>query len=203
MRSSRLTTFLLLAGFLICGSRTSAQLFGDRNIKRNRKARTMDSTTIVNGAERFVRGNRTTNDFVGAGADITATSVGATQTGSTVPVQGSVTGLTEETSPAVNIPRTRTATGIYAERLAIAFKPSTKKRFRLRLRSRSTLSKPLSRIAQHRGFEVKLSPADSTVLIRGTVRSERQKRIAELLVLFEPGIGTVTNELRVEPTSSR
>jgi hypothetical protein len=45
-------------------------------------------------------------------------------------------------------------------------------------------------------FEV--SVADGVAILRGTVASERDRKMAALLVGFEPGIGRVQNELTVE-----
>ncbi len=196
-----LRTILLLSAISVCCSSASAQLFGDTDISRNRKRKSVDSAAVVTGSEKFVRGNRTAGDFVGAAAAGEATFVGAALAPTTAVALGSVAGLVEEAAPRVNVPRTRTVAGIYAERLTVAFEPLANEGIRLPFRT--TLSEPLSQIATNRGFEVTLSPMDSSVLLRGTVESPRQKRIAELLVLFEPGIGTVTNELRVEPKRSR
>ena len=196
-----LHTVLLLTGISICGGSASAQLFGDRSIRPNRRPQATNSAAMITGSERFVRGNRTADDFVGAGTSATGTFVGATPPAAISRVTGTVVGPTEEPATQVNVPRSRAAAGLYAERLTINFEPRAGEGFRLP--PPTALSGSLSRIARRRGFELALSPANAAALIQGTVSSERQKRIAELLVLFEPGIATVTNELRVEPTVSR
>ena len=191
---------LLLSAISVCCSSADAQLFGDVDISRNRKRKSLDSAAAITGSEKFVRGNRAAGDFVGTAATEEATFVGAAQAPPAAAVLSSVIGLTEEAAPRVNVPRTRTIAGIYPERLTIDFEPLPDGGMRLPFRT--SLSEPFNRIATNRGLEVTLSPTDSTVLLRGTVESRRQKRIAELLVLFEPGIETVTNELRVAPRRS-
>jgi len=198
LRVLTITLLLTVSG----ASTVSAQLFGDRDISRNRKRgpKNVESAATVTGSEKFFRGNRTIQDFVGAGDTTTSTFVGSSQAPTTTATTRSVTGLAEETAPQVNVPRRRRATGIYNERLTVGFGPRNQDG--IRLPSATTLSRQLSQIADDRGFQIQLSPGDSMAKLSGTVASERKKRIAELLVLFEPGIETVTNELRVEPKAS-
>jgi osmotically-inducible protein OsmY len=198
----RLLTMLLLIGTSTCSS-ASAQLVGDRDISSNRTRapKDLDSAATVTGSEKFVRGNRTAGDFVGAGDTEESTFVGASQAAPTAGATDSVTGLAEQTAPQVNIPKRRRATGIYAERLTIGFESHDNAG--IRLPAAASLSKQLSKIISDRGYQLQLSPGDSTAKLTGTVESQQKKRIAELLVLFEPGISTVENELRVEPKLSR
>ncbi|WP_390621871.1 BON domain-containing protein [Crateriforma conspicua] len=49
---------------------------------------------------------------------------------------------------------------------------------------------------------IEVSVQGRTATLRGLVASESEKSMAETLVLFEPGISTVTNQLRVTATSS-
>jgi len=197
----RLLTMLLLIGASTCSS-ASAQLFGDRDISRNRNRapKSADSAATVTGSEKFVRGNRTAGDFVGASGAGEATFVGALQAPPTAGAIDSVTGLEEQTAPQVNSPKRRRATGIYAERLTIGFESHADGG--IRLPAPASLSKQLSKIISDRGYQVHFSPGDSMAKLTGTVESQEKKRIAELLVLFEPGIATVKNELRVEPKLS-
>ena len=119
----RLHTVLLLTGISICGGSASAQLFGDRNIRPNRRPQATNSAAMITGSERFVRGNRTADDFVGAGTSATGTFVGATPPATIGRVTGTVVGPTEEPATQVNVPRSRAAAGLYAERLTINFEP--------------------------------------------------------------------------------
>lgn len=200
MFRDRLNIILVMSAVLICSSTASAQLFGDRDISRNRKKKSLDDAAAVTGTEEFVRGNRAADDFVGANATGPTTFVGTSQAPPPTAVSSSVAGLTEEAAPQVNVPRTRQTAGIYPERLSIAFEPRADGGYRVP--PKTGLSKSLSQIAEDRGVSMILSPSDSTVRLRGTVSSPQQKRIAELLALFEPGIETVENELRVEPKAS-
>ena len=199
-------TFFCSSVFFVCfvfsSNNASAQLFGNRDISSNRNERAVDSSTAVTGAERFVRGNRKAGDFVGTSRSEDATFVGAAK--ATGAVTRSVTGLAEPAEPAVsrvNVPRIPSLSGMYAERLTIAFEPIAGGRYRLPPKTK--LSDSLRTIVQNRGLKVQLSLSNSAVTLRGKVDSPQQKRLAELLVLFEPGIGTVTNELNVMPNLSR
>ena len=191
-------SIVLLICLVSCCNSTSAQLFGKRNIGRNRNTDTADSPAAITGAERFVRGNRTSGDFVGTTNTENTTFVGTAQ--ATGAVKRSVTGLVETAAPSVNVPRIRSPSGIYAERLRIAFEPIANSGYRLPPKTK--LSESTRTITEHRGLEVQLSLTDSAVTLRGTVQSPEQKRLAELLVLFEPGIETVTNALNVAPNAS-
>lgn len=198
----RLLTLLLLIGTSTCSS-ASAQLFGDRDISRNRNRapKDLDSAATVTGTEKFVRGNRTAGDFVGAGDTEESGFVGASQASPAAGATDSVTGLAEQTTPLVNIPKRRRATGIYAERLTIGFESHG--HGGIRLPGADSLSKQFNRIISDRGYQVQVLPGGSMAKLTGTVESQQQKRIAELLVLFEPGISIVENELRVESKLSR
>ncbi len=198
----RLLALLILTVPLACSS-ASAQLFGDRDISSNRTrtSKDLDSAATVTGSEKFVRGNRTAGDFVGAGDTEKSTFVGASQAPPAANATDSVTGLAEQTTPLVNIPKRRRATGIYAERLTIGFESHG--HAGIRLPAVASLSKQLSKIISDRGYQLQVSPGDSTAKLTGTVESQQKKRIAELLVLFEPGISIVENELHVESKLSR
>ncbi len=197
----RLITVIVLLS--VSAGTVSAQLFGDRDIGRNRDrgAKDVESAATVTGTERFVRGNRAADDFVGAAPAGAAGFVGSSQAPVGAATTDSVIGLAEEAVPQVNVPRQRRATGIYAERLSVGFEPRPGEG--IQLPPALILSEQLRQILDKRQFEVDLSAADSTATLRGTVDSPKQRRIAELLVLFEPGIATVKNELRVEPKAAR
>ena len=49
---------------------------------------------------------------------------------------------------------------------------------------------------------LEVSMAGRTATLRGTVESEHEKQLAGLMLLFEPGISKVQNELAVAPSDS-
>jgi hypothetical protein len=100
-----------------------------------------------------------------------------------------------ERSPAVNTTpagSVNRATGAYEPRLAIGFDVPGTPGARLsedltrRLRSVQTLDS---------SNRIEVSMEGRTAVLRGEVASERDRALIELLVLFEPGISSVRNEL--------
>jgi osmotically-inducible protein OsmY len=51
---------------------------------------------------------------------------------------------------------------------------------------------------QSRSVTIEVSPEDHSAILRGAVPSEADRQQTELLVMFEPGIQKVVNELTVD-----
>lgn len=195
--------FLVLISLAGTSADVSAQLFGDRQVGRNANTpSTPPLGGIVQGFERFLRGNRSEDSFVGAGSAAASAFAGGSQANTAADTaSSSVIGLTEEAAPPVNRVKQRKTAGIYAERLTADFQPSS--RFSTAPPERPVISQRLSDIAANRNVGITVSKTTREATVVGTVDSQHEKRIAELLVLFEPGIETVTNELHVAPRVPR
>lgn len=163
----------------------------------------------VRGNEEYIRGNRRKTDFVGTDLRESHDFVGSPSGDSGGRTQSGVTKRRTESNPDANrqprAPRPRTV--MYSPQLSVDFD------FRpLPLEQVSTdlgaqLETSLTRHAESavsigpiRSIEVSLE--GQTATLRGEVSSERERTLAELLALFEPGISNVQNELAVRPLSA-
>ena len=162
---------------------------------------TAESVGQLSGAERFVRGNRDADDFVGTDSGDRAGFIGSGGDNSG-PIQSATTGslVRTTTGPAINRTRVRSpAPYMYEARLRVGFDvnprslPAQETKVVQRL-MRARAIDPASSI------EVKLE--GSTAILSGTVGSGREKSLAGMLLTFEPGISTVKNELVVRPPSA-
>jgi len=155
---------------------------------------------------RYVRGNREAADFVGADSGDEAGFVGARHAESVEDVRSAVEGLRiERGAPDANrtqLPPTRRRAVMYRPRLRVGFQVE-------RPAAETVNSNLIDRL------ELSLAPSETgrievlveggTATLRGEVPSHRQRRLARLLLLLEPGISEVENELTVtaSPPTSR
>jgi len=188
---------------VVSGQDASAQLFGDTILNPNRQRRTSASDLSTSVIDRFLNSDRSSTGFVGAASPGQAPFVGAGNAaqigiGTTT---SAVTGLREETAPPVNVPRTRTAAGIYDPKLTIGFQyQRADGQKRPAGQARPTT---VQNYAATRGLSLVVSSDGTTAHLQGSVESPKQRRLAELIVLFEPGIETVVNDLTVESSEPR
>lgn len=195
----------------------NAQLFGDRSGNRlgSQQARTRPGSAAaaapeevgqVTGAERFLRGNRDRASFVGADRTETQNFVGSEQATMAGTIVSSTAGITPpaDSSRSINRPlKTPTTTQMYLPRISLRSLPPLQPRNQS---SQSATTRSISDpVAVRVAHAVKLasrSPIEvsvqgRTAILRGAVASEAEKRLTETLVLFEPGISEVTNQLTV------
>jgi hypothetical protein len=147
--------------------------------------------------ERLARGARGSDDFVGTDAAERRSFVGAQQSEAAEPVISAQEGLEIEQSPDANQGQTRTATpslGMYDPRLRVSFdfpqRPAAD--VTATLARRLQTSSAIRRLGR-----IEVSLEGQTATLRGAVASERDRSLARLLVLFEPGISSVKDELTV------
>jgi hypothetical protein len=194
-----------LIAFVICLTVTvntcSAQgLFGQRQLgggvsRRNSPAASSATPGSVTEGRRFSREARTVRDFVGgATAESGAPAFVGGNTAVTAAIS-SITGLREEVRVPLNRPRIIRPTGLYAERLSVSgdiLEP-------VNLPSDAVLISPsLESLIQSRSVTIEVSREDRSATLRGAVPSEHDRQTTELLVMLEPGIQTVVNELTVD-----
>lgn len=191
---------VLIIWSMMPADRASAQLFGPRSIGRNTRGpqvTPMELTGAVGRNRQFVGGQRAANDFVGTDRRDAAAFVGNDQATNDGDVTDSVTGLREQATVRVNRARVRKATGLYAARLSPAFAthlPSTGDSA-----ARPEFSIALNILSEQQGFQVSHSPAERSAVLTGTVRTKHDRQIAEILVMLEPGLENVKNDLQVVP----
>lgn len=167
-------------------------LFGERDLGGSLSRRTQPGS----GGRRFLRDARSAEDFVGStgAADAAAGFIG--RQSAVTAATSAVTGLREDARPPVNRPRTIRQGGLYAERLQLS--PETQAELQ-QVPKRQELSKSLETFIRSRSLTIEVSPEGHSAILRGAVPSERDRQTTALLVMFEPGIQKVENELTVDP----
>ena len=194
-----LTLFLLLALPHSC----DAQLFGPRNVGRNARGNQLTDTATagtVTEDRRFVRGTRSADNFVGADRQEATAFVGSSQTTNDGEVTTAVEGLREQPTVRVNRTATEPRRGMYRPRLRIGFSPQPLVQGgtgQKDLHPFNRISQPLRELSAERRFQISYVPTERVATLAGTVATEHDRRIAELLVSFEPGVETVKNDLQV------
>jgi hypothetical protein len=171
-------------------------MFGNRNLGNplTKRANPGVDTGTISGNERFIRGNRGRNNFVGSDVRDLAGFVGALQatTNAAPPPPPSAVDL-ESAASRINRPITRRPRNVmYSPRLAIGFEYTMPPNAELAetLQQHLNLTPGLT----ERG-SVSVSVQGSTVILSGSVPSEHDRELAELLVRFEPGVEDVRNDL--------
>jgi hypothetical protein len=210
---------LLVAGWLLAlGGEASAQLFGARTegTPVSRRVRPSLTTSTANGpaatstglqGARFLRENRSAKDFVGSDAEATAKHfVGAQEVGDATMVQSAVGDLRSRLATAVANRQLQAAaatptpnTAMNPPRLEVSFAYSAPSAEELP----SVLLQRLTACPEfHPIGPIAVSLAGRTAIVRGTVASARDRFLAQQLLLFEPGISTVKNDLLVQDSAS-
>lgn len=199
-----ITLFVAFSFVLLLSDSCHAQgLFGDRTLGGSLSKRSRPGATSTSGAvdpgRRFLRDERSISDFVGSNTTAEATSgfVGG-QSAATAAVS-SIVGLIEEARPPLNRPRIIRPTGLYPERLTLSpdvADPGSAASGNAADAPR--ISDSLYSFIQSRSLTIEVFPEDHLAILRGAVPSEADRQQTELLVMFEPGIQRVVNELTVD-----
>jgi hypothetical protein len=184
-----------------------AQMFGQRTLGRplSRRAPTGPTTQSqedvgqLQGTERFLRGNRSLQDFVGADTRERGGFVGEQAAAASGAVVSAVRDLRPRREMNLNQPlRASRSSQLYHPRLRVDFSFDRLSGEQLGARIRDQLQ-----VTETLGLQgpIEVSVAAGTATLRGAVASAHDREMAELLVRFEPGISTVINELAVQPPS--
>lgn len=202
------------------------QLFGDRTLgrsvsrqatpsaaSRTTSARPVGRTTgnntpgaqaagestgsLISADARFVRGNRSAADFVGSDTGETQAFVGRAQGVAAEEIRSAVDELEVELAPDAN----QTAGAVRPPRVPM-YAPRLRIDFGFAPQAASEVSAALTRRLQAAPFRAGTSPiavsvADGVATLRGEAASAQDRKLAELLVRFEPGIVSVQNQLTV------
>ncbi len=160
----------------------------------------------ITGDERYLRENRSAADFVGADSGESRGFVGGQATEvSAEDIQSAITEPLVRPGATVNVnrplaPQVPRSTEMYRPRLSIGFNFTRQTPRDTSLAARNQLR---TSHAIHSTAAIEVSIAGRTATVRGAVASEHERKLAELLLLFEPGISEVTNELEVKPPDPR
>jgi len=215
---TRLIAWMCIAAsaIFLYAPEASAQLFGQRNVGQplNRQTTASRNTSTGGGATRakepptglvdetarFIRGNREVTDFVGADGREEQQFVGRQQVGvDAEEIRSAVDDLAIQTGPDANqtvAPVMPPRVQLYPPRLKVAFDfaPAGASEVNARLSHHLETSLRLGAPSQ-----IEVSVAGDAAILRGVVASERERKLAELLLQFEPGIGRVENQLQIHP----
>jgi hypothetical protein len=178
-------------------------LFGQRSLGGSLSKRSRPGSASTSGAAdskpRFVRDEPSAGDLVGTTTAAEAASKFVGRESAVTAAVSSVMGLTEEARAPLNRPRIIRPTGLYAERLTLAPDVvNSGTTSQNNVAALPQISESLRSFIQSRSLTIEASPEDHSAILRGAVPSEADRQQTELLVMFEPGIQKVVNELTVD-----
>lgn len=156
-----------------------------------------DSTTgTITGSERFLRENRQPGQFVGTDMTEAQNFVGSVNSGGNL--QGGLLGLLGGITQSVNANNRSNTTTIIrvSRRAAFDYPPPAAVVDSTQLSTRLSATPGIRSVGA-----LQVEVAQRTAILRGTVQSDHDREIAEILVRLEPGISEVRNELQVQPAS--
>lgn len=185
--------FLTVAMLSIAiGNVACAQMFGDRPVV---------GQGMLQGNERFLRGNRSPRDFVGSNRADQTSFVGSQQALTSGRVRPATEGFRlEATNPRrINRPiPPQPARGMYYPRLEVDWEPNNELNHDISARTSTTLARLEQRVQRLGGTQVQIELSGSTATLRGRVESGKVAELLEQLLRFEAGIDEVQNELQIE-----
>ncbi len=159
---------------------------------------------MVQGNERFLRGNRAASDFVGTGNREEIGFVGQVNAANLDPSQIPTTlGITrrQNRAPQINRPvRRHRPNTLHEPPLELAFQPEPEALQRLAASAEEKISQSLG---ERFGSRIEVFVEGRTAILRGEVDTSEASRLAALMAGFEPGISEVRNELQVSSPSDQ
>ena len=172
----------------------------------------VNRTTLASGAERpsfesvgamvdenarFVRGNRAANDFVGSDLAEAQNFVGMQQTDIEADIRSAVDEQLIEEAPEVNLgtqPAIPPRMLLNPPRLQVGFDYTPRAADVVSSQLTRRIGSKLSSDASNR---IEVWVEDGVAILRGEVVTERDRKLAEILVGFEPGVARVQNEIQL------
>ncbi len=210
-QSTARSVVLVAVAFLISTSAmetAQAQLFGARSLGKplTRRAATaaaassaMDAAGTVQGDERFLRGNRSRNEFVGSNRSSLQGFIGSEQAIGTGRVRTSVESLRElpDRSAAINRPvKPLVADVMYRPRLSISASELATASYIASVANKRD-AKLVLRLSKAAGSNIQISHERDRTVIRGVVASESMVEKLRILASFEPHIDTIESQLLI------
>jgi hypothetical protein len=202
-RQSLSLWMLALAWSLTIPSLAQAQMFGNRSVgaplnsasQRQNGNNAAAGVGMLNGSERFLRGNRSRRDYVGSDRNELRGFVGSEQALGVGTVRSATEGLRIDTvnTARINQPLPPQPTkGLYYPRLEIDFRVPSARASRGENAPDAAIRDRVARIA---GERVRLSLQGNVAILSGTVDSQRKSELLAAILSFEPGIEQVQNDL--------
>ncbi|QDT05519.1 hypothetical protein K227x_39190 [Rubripirellula lacrimiformis] len=206
-RAVALIAIALLTSLSVTTS-ADAQLFGARTLGQPLTKRatpgggappTMEAAGVVQGNERFLRGNRSRNEFVGPNRGGQQGFVGSEQAVGVGRVRTSVESLREplDRSAQINRPFPRLAAGaMYHPRLSISVSELADPEFVSAVTSKRQ-QKLEARLQLAAGTPIEVSQQGGRTVLRGVVESEAVAEKLRILASFEPHIDQIESQLSI------
>lgn len=147
---------------------------------------------------RFIRGNRSRNDFVGSNRTDQQGFVGSTQAIGVGRVQSSVDGLRIPNQRSINRPLpTQPSTGLYYPKLDLDFGTAEESSEwgGETTRAATVFVEAQERVSKIAGAKINVVRVGGLAIVRGTVQNKKIEDLVIMLLGFEPGIDQVKNEL--------
>ncbi|MEM7561312.1 MAG: hypothetical protein AAF394_19475 [Planctomycetota bacterium] len=199
MKQFNSTQFCIaLFALLLSAESAQAQLFGSRSVGSPLRSRTspisnmsnQESTGQLQGTERFVRGNRSRNDFVGSDRGELSGFVGSQQAIGVGRVRTTAEDFRVESANTRNMNRAMPAQptkGMYYPRLKM---PSIEV---ARRTDRNILLQPklIARVHRMLGEGVNVRVQDRVAILDGTANSPEKLKLLQTILLLEAGIDEV------------
>lgn len=210
-QSTARSVMLVAAAFVLSTSAVEtaqAQLFGARSLGNPLTRRApnagvapaaMDSAGAVQGDERFFRGNRSRDEFVGSNRSSLRGFIGSDQAIGTGRVRTSVESLQEppDRSAAINRPvAPLAANAMYRPRLSISASEMATGSYIAAVADQRD-AKLASRMSKAAGSDIQIFHQGERTVIRGMVASESMVEKLRILASFEPHIDTIESQLQV------
>jgi len=197
------TLFLALAVFLLLDSpATEAQMFGQprevgRPLSRRPQPAAAEAVGTVTGAERFLRNNRDRASFVGADKTEGQGFVGNQQARTAGSIVSSTAGIRPPPNRSRQINRLLripAAGQMQLPKLTLSIDNTVSDQL---VRSEhSVIARVRQAVLLATESEILVSVEGRTAILRGVVDSDEERRLAETMVSFEPGISNVQNLLQ-------
>jgi hypothetical protein len=193
-----------------CVLEAQAQLFGSRQMGNPLIRQSAPgggefagNIGMVQGNERFIRGNRRASDFVGADNREAQGFVGQVNAANLNPAQIPTTLGTPQRAnraPQINRPAQRHRPNtLHYPTLELGFQPEPEALQRLAASAAEQIAQSLD---ERFGSRIEVLVEERTAILRGEVDSADASRLAELMAGFEPGVSSVRNELRVNSAAN-
>ncbi|TWU38485.1 hypothetical protein [Novipirellula artificiosorum] len=205
---SNIMRVMLFLAISLLASNAEAQLFGARTLgqpltrrpnSRNVAPAEIESAGVVEGDERFLRDNRSRNDFVGSNRGALQGFVGSEQAIGVGRVRTSVESLRDppDLSTQINrpLPRLRRGT-MYYPRLSIDGFDLSSKSFAATVVSKRDI-KLQSLLTQTAGSNIQIEHQGDRTILRGSVASEQMAEKLRILASFEPHIHQIESQLTI------
>lgn len=212
MFSKQIQLAIFAVGLAFCSSpEAQGQLFGARQMGNPLIRQSAagggefaGNVGMVQGNERFIRGNRGAADFVGTDNRETQGFVGQVNAANLNPAQIPTTlGIQRRANqaPQINRPaRRHRPNTLHDPPLELGFQPEPEALQRLAASAAERISQSLG---ERFGSPIEVLVVERTAILRGEVDTADASRLAALMAGFEPGVSTVQNELRVNSAAAQ